>query len=85
MNIDYIESFIYVVEYKSVHKAANVLFLSQPTISARIKSLEESLNVKLFIRNGRQLNLSKEGQYFLPYAREIVDIYRNSQVNIQSI
>lgn len=85
MNIDHIESFIYVVEYKSVHKAANVLFLSQPTISARIKSLEESLNVKLFIRSGRSLSLSKEGKHFLPYAREIVSLYRKSQIEIQAL
>lgn len=85
MNIDYIESFLYVVEYKSVHKAANVLFLSQPTISARIKALEESLNVKLFIRTGRQLSLSKEGELFLPYAHEIVTLYRKSQCLIQKL
>lgn len=85
MNIDYIESFIYVVEYKSIHKAANLLFLSQPTVSARIQSLEKSLNVKLFIRNGRQLSLSNEGHYFLPHAREIVAIYRTSQSKIQAL
>ncbi|MEK5183656.1 LysR family transcriptional regulator [Solibacillus sp. FSL W7-1324] len=85
MNIDHIESFIYVVEYKSVHKAANVLFLSQPTISARIKSLEESLNVQLFIRSGRSLSLSKEGQHFLPYAQEIVALYRKIQMEIRTL
>lgn len=68
-----------------MHKAAGVLFLSQPTISARIKSLEESLNVKLFIRSGRSLHLSKEGEHFLPYAREIVSLYRKSQVAIQAL
>lgn len=85
MNIDHIESFLYVVEYKSIHKAAHVLFLSQPTITARIKALEENLNVKLFIRNGRSLSLSKHGHYFIPHAKQIVDTYRKSQLDIKSI
>ncbi|SCX52632.1 LysR family transcriptional regulator [Lysinibacillus fusiformis] len=48
MNIDHIEAFLYVVHYKSTHKAASALFLSQPTVTARIKSLERELGVELF-------------------------------------
>ncbi len=64
MNIDHIEAFLYVVHYKSIHKAANALFLSQPTVTARIKSLERELNVELFHRDGRSVILSDKGKDF---------------------
>lgn len=83
MSIDHIESFLYVVEYKSIHKAAQALFLTQPTISARIKALEENLGTKLFMRNGRSLKLTEQGEYFIPYAQSIVQTYRTSQVQFQ--
>ena len=83
MNIDHIESFLYVVEYKSIHKAAHALFLTQPTISARIKALESSLGTALFIRKGRSLILTEQGISFIPYAKKIVETYRKSQVHMQ--
>ena len=85
MSIDHIESFLYVVEYKSIHKAAQALFLTQPTISARIKALEENLGTKLFMRNGRSLKLTEQGEYFITYEQSIVQTYRTSQVQFQQI
>lgn len=67
MNIDHIEAFLYVVHYKSTHKAASALFLSQPTVTARIKSLERELGVELFYREGRSVTLSDKGKDFLPF------------------
>ena len=64
MNIDHIEAFLYVVHYKSIHKAANALFLSQPTVTARIKSLERELGVELFYRDGRSVSVSEKGKIF---------------------
>lgn len=69
MNIDHIEAFLYVVHYKSIHKAANALFLSQPTVTARIKSLERELNVELFHRDGRSVILSDKGKDFFYHSR----------------
>ena len=57
VNIDNLEAFMYVVHLKSVHKASKALFLSQPTVTARIKSLERELNAELFIRQGEILRL----------------------------
>ena len=71
MNIDHIEAFLYVVHYKSIHKAANALFLSQPTVTARIKSLERELNVELFHRDGRSVILSDKGKDFVPLRHKL--------------
>lgn len=72
MNINYLETFVYVVQLKSIHKAADALFLSQPTVSARIKTLERELNTELFVRQGRGLLLTEHGKEFMPYAKQII-------------
>ena len=74
MNINHLETFVCIVKLKSIHKAANALFLSQPTVSARIKSLERELNTELFARRGRGLLLTEHGKRFLPYAEQIVEM-----------
>lgn len=55
----------------SVRKAAEELHVSQPSISAQLKLLEESLGQELFKRSGRGLVLSEMGQLVLTYADEI--------------
>lgn len=55
----------------SIKQAAEKLFVSQPTISDQIKLLEEHFECKLFIREHRQLSLTKEGELALDYAERI--------------
>lgn len=73
MNIDHIEAFIRVVDLRSVRKAAGVMYLSQPTVTARIQRLEQELGTKLFSRKGRELAITKEGEAFIPFAQQIVE------------
>ncbi|SFF10934.1 DNA-binding transcriptional regulator, LysR family [Paenibacillus algorifonticola] len=72
MNIENIEAFVYVIYYGSFNKAAESLFLSQPSVTARIQSLERELDCKLFDRMGKQIQLTEEGKRFLPYAQQIL-------------
>jgi len=51
--LEKLETFKIVYETQNFSKAAELLFVSQPTVSAHIKQLEEELNTQLFIRNGR--------------------------------
>ncbi|MCS1391135.1 LysR family transcriptional regulator [Lysinibacillus boronitolerans] len=83
MNIDHIEAFLYVVHYKSIHKAANALFLSQPTVTARIKSLERELGVELFYRDGRSVSVSEKGKDFLPFATQIVQTFQQGKKQLE--
>jgi len=55
----------------SIKNAALKLFVSQPTISDQLKLLEEYFDCKLFEREHRQLNLTKEGELALEYAETI--------------
>ncbi|PLS05368.1 LysR family transcriptional regulator [Neobacillus cucumis] len=79
MNIDHLEAFLYVVRLESIHKAAELLFLSQPTVTARIKTLEQDLGIELFLRRGRSLTLSEEGKSFIPYAEQIINTYQQGK------
>ena len=50
MNLAEIETFLMIVKTKNITKTAENLFLSQPTVSHRLKSLEDELDVKLITR-----------------------------------
>lgn len=67
-------SFMKIAEYKSFTKAALSLGYSQSTVTVQIKQLEEELNIKLFDRIGRQVELTDKGQQFLEYARQIIKV-----------
>jgi len=74
MNLKQLEAFVRVADLKSFSKAANKLFLTQPTISAHIASLEKELNVRLFVRNTKDVQLSESGQRLYKYAKQMGDI-----------
>ncbi|WP_297418551.1 selenium metabolism-associated LysR family transcriptional regulator [Clostridium sp.] len=74
MEFKQLEAFVNVVELNSFSKAAQKLFLSQPTISGQIKSLEDELNVELFIRTTKKMYISEDGKKFYKYAKEIIDM-----------
>ena len=74
LQIDFrhLETFCRVAELKSFSKAADDLFLTQPTISGHILSLEQSLSLRLFDRRRREVRLTKAGEVFLEYASKIL-------------
>ena len=74
MNWKQLEAFVQVSESGSFSKAAKELFLTQPTISAHISSLEKELNVRLFIRNTKEVSLSDDGKDLYRYAKQITDL-----------
>lgn len=78
MNIENIEAFVYVVHFNSFHKAADALFLSQPSISSRIQTLEKELNVKLLEREGKRFSLTRKGELFLPHAQQTLKSYKKA-------
>lgn len=63
-----------IAETKSMNKAAAELFISQPALSSAIHDLEDELNIEIFIRNQRGIIVTSEGENFLSYARQIVEM-----------
>lgn len=59
----------------SMNEAARKLFISQPSLSAAIKELEEEVGVELFKRTNREISVTLEGEEFIGYARQVVEQY----------
>ncbi len=75
MDFDQIRAFISVASLRSFSAAAEKLFISQPSISVRIKALEEELGVILLDRSkAREPTLTEAGRLFLDYAQSIVNL-----------
>lgn len=82
MNISEIETFLMIVKTKNITKTAENLFLSQPTVSHRLKSLEEELGVKLIARKKghKQIELTSQGEEFIPIAERWVSVWQEMQL-----
>ena len=67
-----LEIFRLVVEERSVTRAASILMIAQPAVSSQLRSLEEWLGAKLFIRRGNQLILTEAGERIDSWAKGIL-------------
>ena len=84
MNLKQLEAFVQVAEGKSFSKAAKELFLTQPTISAHIASLERELNARLFVRNTKEVSLSEDGKDLYRYAKQIIDLQKQIEERFET-
>lgn len=75
MTIQQLRYAVTIAEYNSMNKAAEKLFISQPSLSNSIKELEDELGMELFIRNSRGVTVTGMGNEFLAYARQLIEQY----------
>lgn len=75
-NIDHFMYFIEAVKRNSITKAAQALFLSQPTISKAIRSLEKEYNTELIDRRAKRFKLTTAGETFYISASKIVSNFK---------
>lgn len=71
MDLLQLKYFKTVADFMSFTKAANFLYISQPALSKMIKNLEVELDIKLFERKLRQIELTKNGEIFLSSVNKI--------------
>ncbi len=71
INYHHLLYFKTIAEQSSISKAADLLRLGQPTLSAQLKQFEDNLGVKLFERKNKKLILTEQGQIALTYAQNI--------------
>ena len=79
MTIQQIRYAVTIAECNSMNKAAEKLFMSQPSLSSAIKELEDELNMEIFLRNSRGVTVTDEGNEFLAYARQLMEQYNSMQ------
>ena len=74
MEIRVLRYFLAVVQEEGINKAAEVLHVTQPTLSRQLSQLEEELGVKLFNRGARKITLTNEGILLRRRAEEILSL-----------
>ncbi|MCD2137338.1 LysR family transcriptional regulator [Salinicoccus halitifaciens] len=79
MNEIQLQTFLTIVEHKSYSKAAAVLNVTQPTITSRIKALEDIMQCELFKRVGHEIFLTNEGNMLTEYANKILIYIKHSK------
>lgn len=79
MTIRHLRIFITIVECKTMRKAAEKLYISQPAVSQAISELEKYYGVKLFERLSQRLYITEAGETLLSYARHIVSSFEDME------
>ena len=77
MTLTQLNYLITIAETKSLNKAAEQLYVSQPSMTNAIKELEKELGITLFYRSGRGVTLTNDGTEFLLYAKQIYGQYES--------
>lgn len=92
MEIRSLRCFLTLAEYLNYSRAAERLYLSQPTVSLRIQALEEELGVSLFDRSHHHVFLTDAGAALVPIAREVLnaidgipDALQSAKKNMQDV
>lgn len=85
MELKELEHFIAVVEYDGFSKAASNIYVSQPTLSKSIRKLEETLNVILFERSTRKLELTDAGNLVYHKALKIINATEELKASLDDL
>ena len=75
-----LQQFHYIItisEAGSFNKAADLLYVSQPSLTNAVKELEKETGITIFNRSGKGVTLTAEGMNFLPYVRQVYSQYQN--------
>lgn len=73
MTLQQLQYAVTVASVGTITEAAERLFITQPSLTTAIRELEKEMNLTIFIRSNRGVAVSKEGEVFLGYARQILE------------
>lgn len=82
MEFRQLETFVEVVKLKSFSKAANKLYITQPTVSNHIQNLEKELDTILINRMGKQISLTDAGNLLYKYALNITNSFEMARFEL---
>ena len=85
MELIQLEAFLEAAQWRSFRRAAGALFLTQPSLSDRIKRLEQDVRQPLFHRMGRGVTLTEAGKALLPYAEHALRDLREGKEALQEM
>ena len=73
MTLQQLRYIVMVAETGTITEAAGKLYISQPSLTNAIHELEKEMNITIFNRTNKGISVSKEGEDFLSYARQILE------------
>ena len=85
MELAQLEAFLQVAHHRSFSRAAEALFLTQPSVTARIQSLEREIGERLFERTGRSVSLTDAGHAFMPHAQRALTAVQEGTGAIEAV
>lgn len=84
MQLKQLEVLVQVARLKSFSKAADALYLTQPTISAHISALESDLGSKLVVRSTKEIQLTPTGNILYGYATQILGLCERAEMDVKN-
>lgn len=84
MQLKQLEAFLQVARQRSFSKAAEALYLTQPTVSAHVAALEEELGTQLVVRSTKELRLTAAGRVLSRYAAEILGLCQRAAQDVRT-
>ena len=82
MELRELRYFLAVAQEKSITKAAEYLYIAQPSLSKQMQNLEKEIGRPLFIRGSRTITLTETGQLLKKRAEEMLDLYEKTEAEI---
>lgn len=84
LDIHGLRVFLEAARTENFTEAAQVLNITQPAVSMQIRSLEEYLQVSLFERSGRHIQLTRAGQALIPLAQQVIQVAINAEEAVRA-
>lgn len=82
MYYEELKTFVTLAEVKNFTKTAELLLMSQPSVSLHIKNLEKEFQTKLFLRSPKFLQITPTGEILYDRAKQIITIYEQTKLDI---
>lgn len=82
MEIRELKYFLAIANYKSISKAAQSLYLTQPSLSRQMQNLEKEIGKQLFIRGSKSITLTEAGQLLKKRAEEIIELSEKTALEL---
>lgn len=80
-----IKTVVTLSKIKSFTQTARLLSLTQPAVSQHLKNVEEEYDIKIFYRENRLLNLTPEGEIFIKYGEQLIQLYNKLKIALKDL
>ncbi|MDP4156772.1 MAG: LysR family transcriptional regulator, partial [Bacillota bacterium] len=84
MELAWLNTFLTAAQCGNFRKSAELLYISQPSVTVHIKQLENELGVQLFERDKKKMRLTEEGKRYFEHAKRLIETYQNGLDDLQS-